>query len=130
MQDYEIEKLKASAKFGSQHSYSCYSNFAVGAACLTSTDKLFYGCNIENASYSLTLCAERVAITKAISEGETQFKAIAIYTKGDEVMPYPCGACLQVMSEFFSTNTLIIVFNDKNTQSMNIKDLLPNKFSF
>lgn len=90
-----------------QQAYSPYSNYPVGAALLTEDDIVVPGCNVENASYGLTICAERTAFAAAVSSGARNFKAIAIVTDSGN-MPYPCGACLQVMSEFCTEDFLII----------------------
>jgi cytidine deaminase len=82
-----------------RHSYSPYSKFKVGAALSTFTGKVFAGCNIENISYGLSICAERVALFKAVSEGHTKFHAIAISSSGSKPI-FPCGACLQFLAEF------------------------------
>lgn len=113
------EAIKASEK-----SYSPYSKFKVGAALLTSDGKIFTGCNIENISFSLTVCAERSAIFKAVSEGITDFEAIAVY--GSENPCIPCGACLQVMSEFCK-NDFKIILSDGVHQ---LGDFLPCSFNF
>src|SRR5436309_14978950 len=91
--------LVAAARKAMTRAYAPYSKFRVGAALLTSSGRIFTGCNIECSSYSLTLCAERTAIFKALSEGHRRFTAIAIATKTGEFIP-PCGACRQVMAEF------------------------------
>lgn len=92
-------ELVAKAKEALEYSYSPYSHFAVGAALLSADGQVFTGCNIENASFGATNCAERTAIFKAVSEGVKDFKAIAIVCSGDQPA-YPCGICRQVMSEF------------------------------
>lgn len=110
-----------------ERSYSKYSGFSVGAALLTADGKLFTGCNIENASFSLTNCAERTAIFKAVSEGYTDFAAIAIAGSGTEDFSkpcFPCGACLQVMSEFCG-NDMKIVLSDGEYK---LSDFLPKRF--
>lgn len=121
MTDYK--KLYEEAVKASEKSYSPYSSFKVGSALLSSDGKIFTGCNIENSSYSLTVCAERTAIFKAVSEGITDFEAIAIY--GTENPCIPCGACLQVMSEFCKADFKIILSDGVHTLS----EFLPNVFS-
>jgi cytidine deaminase len=101
-----IENLIQKAVEASKESYNPYSKYRVGAALLTKDEKIISGTNIENSSYGLIMCAERVAIFKAVSEGYKDFKAIAVYTKDGG---FPCGACLQVMAEFFKPNTEIIL---------------------
>lgn len=108
--------------------YTPYSNFKVGAAVLTKAGKIYTGCNIENAAYPLTCCAERVALFNAISAGENMFTAIAIVAETEKPVS-PCGSCRQVMGEFFTKETKIILSNLTNdTLTLNIEDLLP--FSF
>lgn len=93
------DKLFKSAKSASENAYCPYSNFHVGAAVLTSDGSIFSGCNVENASYSLTICAERNAIFQAIAAGKREIVAVAIYTPTENPTT-PCGACRQVMIEF------------------------------
>lgn len=107
--------------------YCKYSGFSVGAALLTDDGRVFTGCNIENASYSLTVCAERAAIFKAVSEGYRGFKAIAIVggENGDLSQPCPpCGACRQVMSEFCDGGFKVILTNGEYT----LDEMLPVRF--
>jgi len=105
-----------------------YSNFHVGAALITEDDKIYTGCNIESSSYSLTICAERTAIFKAISEGERKFKAIAI--AGDmEGFISPCGACRQVISDLCGDIDVVLVNSKNETKVMKTSELLPFAFS-
>jgi len=99
MKTSKIEELISLAKKACSNAYAPYSKFNVGAALLTKNGKIFTGSNIENASYGATVCAERVAIFKAVSEGEREFESIAIYTNADK-LSFPCGICRQVMIEF------------------------------
>lgn len=124
-----VNWLIEQAKEAMQKAYVPYSSFQVGAALLTENDKLYLGCNIENASYGLTNCAERTAIFKAISEGEKRVKAIAIV--GDTEGPIsPCGACRQVIAEFSDDNTKIILANlNGDFVETTIHELLPGFFS-
>ncbi len=111
-----------------EKSFSRYSGFSVGAALLTTDGKVYTGCNIENASYSLTICAERTAIFKAVSEGSTEFAAIAVAgsSDGDFSNPCtPCGACLQVMAEFCLDDFRIILSDGEYTLS----DFMPKRFT-
>lgn len=116
------------------YSYSPYSHFQVGAALLTNDGHIFTGCNIENASYSPTNCAERTAFFKAISEGYTEFKAIAIVggKEGDEITEYcsPCGVCRQVMMEFVSPKDfqIIVAIDENHFQIYTLEQLLPIGF--
>lgn len=114
------------AKEVSQKAYAPYSHFKVGAALLTKSGKVFTGCNVENASYGLTICAERNAVFKAISEGEKEFEKIVIYNDSDRLFS-PCGACRQVLAEFSPNLEIIINSNNKIIRS-NIEELLPLSF--
>lgn len=93
-----MRSLLEAAREAQRHAYAPYSQFPVGAALLTAADHIITGCNVENASYGLTICAERAAIARAVSEGHRQFRAIAIVAP--HRAPLPCGACRQVMAEF------------------------------
>lgn len=108
-----------------EYSYSPYSHYKVGAALLTKSGKVFAGCNIENAGYTASVCAERTAIFKAVSQGEADFVAIAVATSNGGA---PCGICRQVMREF--APNLIIIFGDiqGNYQALTLPDLLPHSF--
>ncbi len=94
-----VEMLLEAARDAAQNAYAPYSDYQVGAALLCADGEVFTGCNIENASYGLTSCAERTAVFSAIAAGRKEFVALAIVA-GGESMPYPCGACRQVLSEF------------------------------
>lgn len=120
MTDYN--NLYRKAVESAEKSYSPYSHFRVGSALLTSDGKIFTGCNVENSSYSLTVCAERTAIFKAVSEGISGFEAIAIH--GTENPCIPCGACLQVMSEFCNPDFKIVLSDGVHT----LGEFLPNVF--
>ncbi|NIR48968.1 cytidine deaminase [candidate division KSB1 bacterium] len=116
------------ARKAKTHSFSPYSNFAVGAALETKSGKIYTGCNIESSSYGLTICAERVAMFKAISEGESQFSRIAVCTDTDEFCP-PCGACRQVLVDF-APNIKVLLLNSKNeVKETTIAALLPEAFN-
>ncbi|MEQ2525793.1 cytidine deaminase [Bacillaceae bacterium CLA-AA-H227] len=125
----DIKQLIDQAVEARNKAYTPYSKFNVGASVLTKNNNVFQGCNIENASYGLTNCAERTAIFKAVSEGENAFEAIAIV--GDTEGPIsPCGACRQVMAEFCDENTKIILANLKGEYvETSITELLPGFFS-
>lgn len=101
----EAEELIKAAMEAKEHAYVPYSHFRVGAALLTKSGKVYQGCNIENAGYSPTNCAERTAFFKAVYEGEREFAAIAINGDGDDYL-YPCGVCRQVMAEFCEPDTV------------------------
>lgn len=108
-------------------SYSPYSEFSVGAALLTAGNKIFTGTNVESASYSLSICAERVAFAKAVSEGEKLFTAIAISSSSNSYI-YPCGACRQFMYEFGKDIDVIIVKSKKDFIIKKLYELLPGAF--
>ncbi|MEO0115051.1 MAG: cytidine deaminase [candidate division WOR-3 bacterium] len=128
MNKQQKSELIKTAKFASRFAYAPYSKFPVGAALLTKSNRIFAGCNVENISYGLTVCAERVAIFKAISEGEKIFKAIAIYTKTKD-FTFPCGACLQVLTEITKDLTIILVNRNDRTKTYQLSELLPHRFS-
>ena len=122
-------KLIEMARIAAEKAYANYSRFKVGAALLTDDGKIFTGCNVENSSYGLTVCAERVAVFKAVSEGFSSFKAIVVYTKA-RPPARPCGACLQVVSEFGSELEICCVNPEGDKDNFKLKDLLPEGFTF
>lgn len=127
MTELEIQKLMDCAIKARENAYSPYSHFAVGAALLCEGGTLYEGCNIENASYGLTNCAERTVIFKAVSEGHIKFKALAVVADTEGPCA-PCGACRQVMAEF--KIPLIIMGNLMgNIKMVTIEELLPFSFS-
>ncbi len=111
-----------------QQAYAPYSNFLVGAALLTSDGEVITGCNVENASYGLTNCAERTAIFSAVARGLRQFEKVAVASRGGVL---PCGACLQVLSEF-GTDALVILLVDEASpnewREFTLHDLMPQRF--
>jgi cytidine deaminase len=119
--------LLEKAKEASERSYAPYSKFPVGAALLTKDGKVFLGCNVENASYGGTICAERTAMVKAISEGSTEFSAIAVYCKKAKDA-WPCGFCRQFICEFGAQIEIITEGMKGELQVMKISELLPNMF--
>lgn len=122
------EELMEKAIEASKKAYTPYSKFNVGASVLTESNKVYSGCNFENASFGLTICAERNAIGSAIADGERKFKAIAIYSPNqDNCMP--CGACRQVISEFCDDNMDIIVKSGNELNVYKITELFPKRFS-
>lgn len=120
------KELLAEAEKARTFSYSPYSHFAVGAAVLAGSGKIYSGCNIENSSYGMTNCAERTAIFKAVSEGEKNLIALAVTADTDEPVS-PCGACRQVMAEF-KINKIIMGSLNGKIKEMALSELLP--FSF
>lgn len=117
-----IEKaIKAREK-----AYAPYSNFKVGASLLTKDGKIYTGCNIESASYTSTICAERTAISKAVSEGDMNFEAIAIVGSSD--FTFPCGVCRQVIREFSKDIKIIVANNTEEYKTFSLEELLPHSF--
>ena len=130
MQISELIELALKAR---ENAYIPYSGWAVGAALLTADGKVYQGCNIENASYTPTNCAERTAFFKAVSEGEREFAAIAIAGGRDGEAPveyaYPCGICRQVMEEFAGENfRIIVVKSTEDYKEYKLSELLPFGF--
>ena len=124
-----IEQLISLAKQAAQNSYSPYSNFRVGAALLAENGEIYCGCNIENASYGLTNCAERVAISSAIAAGVRTIQLLVVYTPTD-LPTAPCGACRQFMREF-ATNDLKVIcacLSQEQLRFQGISELLPHSF--
>ena len=125
----EAEELIKAAMEAKEHAYVPYSHFRVGAALLTKSGKVYQGCNIENAGYSPTNCAERTAFFKAVYEGEREFAAIAINGDGDDYL-YPCGVCRQVMMEFCDPEEfqIILATGKEQYEIFTLKELLPLGF--
>ena len=121
------EYLIEHARLARLRSVAPFSNFHVGAAIQTAAGKVFSGCNIESASYGLTVCAERVAIWKAVSEGERDFARLVIVTDATPLTP-PCGACRQVIWEFCRDATIVLVNLDGQREELRIAALLPHAF--
>ena len=131
-------RMLRAARAAVKNAYAPFSKFKVGAAVLTAKGSIFSGCNIENSSYGLTMCAERVAIFKAVSAGQLDIKAVVVFasvpqskidnrkSKMPPLTP-PCGACLQVINEF-SENPEIVLSNGRSTKTYRLKDLLPLGF--
>ncbi len=122
MNDQELLKAAIEAK---NASYSPYSHFRVGACLLSEDGRAFTGCNVENASFGATICAERTALVKAISEGARKFTTIAI--SADSAPPYPCGICRQMLSEFNPTMRVLITWGTHNEETT-LDGLLPHHF--
>ena len=110
--------------------YAPYSHFRVGAALLTKSGKVYRGCNIENAAFTPTNCAERTAFFKSLSEGEKEFQAIAINGDADDYL-FPCGVCRQVMVEFCDLKTfeVIVAINEKDYKVFTLEQLMPGVFN-
>lgn len=124
----EYNLLAKEAVIAKTKAYPKYSNFHVGAALLTQAGKVYSGINIEISSYSLTMCAERTAIFKAFSEGERDFKAIAIASDSSDFCP-PCGSCLQVISDLCGNIDIIMINHNEDILIKKTNDLLPFAFS-
>jgi cytidine deaminase len=123
----EHEALLAAARQARENAHAPYSNFRVGAALRAASGRIFGGCNVENATYGLTICAERVAIFKAISEGERGFNAIAVVTDTDALTP-PCGACRQLIWEFCGDVQVILSNLKGKSEVMQMRELFPKPF--
>lgn len=121
------EALLAKARAAMEQAYVPYSHFRVGACVLDKSGRMFTGCNIENASYGLTNCGERTAIFKAVSEGAREPVAIAIASDHD--IPWPCGACRQVLSEFAADLRVLLTWGEGHIKETTLKELLPHSFS-
>ena len=123
----EDELLIAAAKQSRENAHAPYSNFRVGAAVRSSSGRIFGGCNVENATYGLTVCAERVAIFKAISEGERGFSSLAVVTDTETVTP-PCGACRQLIWEFCGDIPVTLANLSGKRETLQTKELFPKPF--
>ena len=125
----QIDLLLDKAQEARDHSYAPYSHYHVGAALLTADGQIYQGCNIENAGFTPTICAERTAFFKAIYDGHRVFRAIAVIATGEE-MGFPCGVCRQVMAEFCDKDFIIVTANRDRTK-VDVSDfetLLPHSF--
>ena len=119
--------LISAARRARENAHAPYSNFRVGAALRATSGRIFGGCNVENATYGLTVCAERIAIFKAISEGERGFDAIAVVTDTDKLTP-PCGACRQLIWEFCGDVPVILANLKGKTEVIPMRELFPKPF--
>ncbi len=126
------KELMVAANEARKFAYTPYSHFKVGAALLTKSGKLYTGCNIENSSYTPTVCAERTAVFKAVSEGESDFAVIAV-VGGKEENPLefcsPCGVCRQVLAEFCGEDFRILLGNPEKFQSYTVDEIFPFSFT-
>jgi cytidine deaminase len=125
MSEYDV--LILAAKRARENAYAKFSNFKVGAGLRATSGKIYGGCNVENATYGLTICAERVAIFKAISEGERKFDAIAVATDTDTLTP-PCGACRQLIWEFCGDVPVILSNVKGQVEVIRMSELFPKPF--
>ncbi len=123
----QLKKLKLAAKAAAGRAYAPYSKFRVGAAVLTGTGKVFTGCNVENASYGLSNCAERTAIFSAVAAGERKLSCVVVYTPTKNATA-PCGACRQVIHEFGSKIRVVSFCAGRDQMDGSIRSLLPAAF--
>ena len=123
-----LEKLLERAKQVREHAYAPYSNYRVGAALLCEGGEIFAGCNVENASLGLTICAERNAVAMAVAHGHRQFLAMVIVTD-DEKPATPCGACRQVMGQFAANLTVVVANLTGKIMRYQLADLIPYPFN-
>lgn len=121
------DRLVASAREARRHAYAPYSGFAVGAAVLTGSGRVFSGCNVENASYGATLCAERVAAAQAVASGERQILAVAVVSDAPQPTP-PCGICRQTLAEF-GPRMWVLMDNGRDRRKVTLDELLPDAFT-
>ena len=126
MNKWSPEELVAAATEARNRAYAPYSGYSVGAALLTKSGRVFTGCNVENAVYPLTTCAERVAVVKAVSEGEQEFEALAVSTENGGT---PCGSCRQTLREFGEDITVLIADTTGAFRETTVAELLPGSFS-
>ncbi len=124
----KMKELISAASAARKNAYAPYSRFLVGAAVLTKSGRIFTGCNIENSSFGATVCAERVAIFKAVSEGEGDISALALVTATPKPSN-PCGLCLQVLSEVNPDMTVYLANTKGKVKVTSVKKLLPSRFS-
>ena len=127
MSEESLRSLVQDAERARLQSVAPFSGFLVGAAVRTEDGKVYTGCNVESASYGLTVCAERVAIWKALSEGERQFTELAVVADTDTLTP-PCGTCRQIIWEFCKGATIMLANLQGHTETVSIRDLLPRAF--
>jgi cytidine deaminase len=125
MTEWSREKLVAQAREARQRAYAPYSGYTVGAALLTKSGRIYTGCNVENAVYPLCTCAERVAVVKAVSEGEKEFKALAVATENGGA---PCGSCRQTLREFGEEIVVLIADATGAFRETTVAELLPGSF--
>jgi cytidine deaminase len=122
-----MDPLIASALRARENAHAAFSGFKVGAALEDEAGRIYTGCNVENATYGLTICAERVAVFKAISEGARKFKRIAVVADTETLTP-PCGACRQILWEFCGDVELLLTNLHGKTESIRLKTLFPRPF--
>lgn len=123
--EFDRQALVEQAKLARELAYAPYSRYRVGAALVTASGRIFTGCNVENAVYSETICAERTAVVKAISEGERELVAIAVVTRDGGA---PCGACRQVLNEFAPQMIVLLADEGERARETTAAELLPDRF--
>jgi cytidine deaminase len=126
MNDTSLKKLIDAARIAGEKAYAPYSGFSVGAALESAQGEIITGCNVESSSYGLTICAERVALVKALSEGKPDLKAIAIVGPYDDFCP-PCGACRQMLYDY-APDLVVVLTDGTSIEQIQLKDLLPVAF--
>ena len=126
--DEKVKRLRNAAKQVSKNAHCPYSGFGVGAAVLIEDGRIFSGCNVENASFGLTICAERNAIFQSIAEGHRKIEALAVYTPTESPIT-PCGACRQVISEFNSNVDIYCFCKSNKFLHLKLEELLPQSFN-
>lgn len=122
-----LKKMIEEAKTASMNAYCPYSKFSVGAAVLTDTGEIFTGCNVENASYGLTICGERNAVFRMVAEGKQDIRCVVVYTPTSRPVA-PCGACLQVLAEFGRQMRVVSVCKGQERLDTTLHEMLPNGF--
>ena len=120
------DALLARARAAQERAYAPYSRYKVGAAIETADGRIFEGCNVENASYSVTCCAERVALHTAVAAGAREFRRIAVHASGKT--PHPCGSCRQALVEFAPSIEVVIAGDDGRVRTYDLSELLPDPF--
>lgn len=129
MAENDLDRLVAAAKEVAARAYAPGSNFGVGAALESEDGRIFVGCNVENASYGLTVCAERNAVCHAVAEGARRFVRCVVYTPLTEP-GLPCGACRQVLAEFGPTMEIVLVGSSEGVRTVSLAEILPQPFRF
>ena len=127
MSTFDQQRIIEAATRARDYAQALYSNFQVGAALEAEDGCIFTGCNIESSTYGLTVCAERVAIWKALSEGKRRFKRIAVVADTEQLTP-PCGACLQIMWDFCGNIPVVLANLQGDTETLPLRDLYPRPF--
>lgn len=125
--DAELSELVEAARAAREHAYAPYSKYLVGAAVLAKDGSIFSGCNVENATYGATLCAERVAVSALVLAGKRELTAVAVFTEGDP-LGLPCGICRQTLVEFGDADTVVVAASPRERKTLTLGALLPEPF--